>query len=237
MKKRIWELDAFRGICLIGMIGVHLVYDLTVLYKIITWQPPDIFVFVQRWGGLLFLLLSGICVTLGSRSVRRGIIVFIAGLIVSGVTYGMYRFGFSGKSIVIYFGVLHCLGVCMLLWGCFRKLPWWALALFGLAFTALGLYFRTLTVENPWLFPLGLTTQTFVTSDYFPILPNFGYFLLGAVLGKTLYRRKETLLPGVNPKNPILRFLQWMGRQSLWIYLLHQPILNGICMLIMEATK
>lgn len=237
MKKRIWELDAFRGICLIGMIGVHLVYDLTVLYKIITWQPPDIFVFVQRWGGLLFLLLSGICVTLGSRSVRRGIIVFVAGLIVSGVTYGMYRFGFSGKSIVIYFGVLHCLGVCMLLWGCFRKLPWWALALFGLAFTALGLYFRTLTVENPWLFPLGLTTQTFVTSDYFPILPNFGYFLLGAVLGKTLYRRKETLLPGVNPKNPILRFLQWMGRQSLWIYLLHQPILNGICMLIMEATK
>lgn len=237
MKKRIWELDAFRGICLIGMIGVHLVYDLTVLYKIITWQPPDIFVFVQRWGGLLFLLLSGICVTLGSRSVRRGIIVFIAGLIVSGVTYGMYRFGFSGKSIVIYFGALHCLGVCMLLWGCFRKLPWWALALFGLAFTALGLYFRTLTVENPWLFPLGLTTQTFVTSDYFPILPNFGYFLLGAVLGKTLYRRKETLLPGVNPKNPILRFLQWMGRQSLWIYLLHQPILNGICMLIMEATK
>ena len=237
MKKRIWELDAFRGICLIGMIGVHLVYDLTVLYKIVTLQPPDIFVFVQRWGGLLFLLLSGICVTLGSRSVRRGIIVFIAGLIVSGVTYGMYRFGFSGKSIVIYFGVLHCLGVCMLLWGCFRKLPWWALALFGLAFTALGLYFRTLTVENPWLFPLGLTTQTFVTSDYFPILPNFGYFLLGAVLGKTLYRRKETLLPGVNPKNPILRFLQWMGRQSLWIYLLHQPILNGICMLIMEATK
>ena len=237
MKKRIWELDAFRGLCLIGMIGVHLVYDLTVLYKIITWQPPDIFVFVQRWGGLLFLLLSGICVTLGSHSARRGIIVFIAGLIVSAVTYGMYRFGFAGKSIVIYFGVLHCLGVCMLLWSCFRKLPWWALAILGCALAILGLYFRTLTVENPWLFPLGLTTQSFVTSDYFPILPNLGYFLIGAVLGKTLYRRKETLLPGVDPKNPILRFLQWMGRQSLWIYLLHQPILNGICMLITEATK
>ena len=237
MKKRIWELDAFRGLCLIGMIGVHLVYDLTVLYKIITWQPPDIFVFVQRWGGLLFLLLSGICVTLGSHSVRRGIIVFIAGLIVSGVTYGMYRFGFAGKSIVIYFGVLHCLGTCMLLWSCFRKLPWWALAILGLALVALGLYFQTLTVENPWLFPLGLETSNFVSSDYFPILPNFGYFLLGAVLGKTLYRRKETLLPGANPKNPILRFLQWMGRQSLWIYLLHQPVLNGICMLILEATK
>ena len=123
MKQRIWELDAFRGLCLIGMIGVHLVYDLTVLYRLVTWEPPDIFVFVQRWGGLLFLLLSGICVTLGSRSVRRGIIVFAAGLIVSAATYGMYRFGFADKSILIYFGVLHCLGVCMLLWGCFRKLP------------------------------------------------------------------------------------------------------------------
>lgn len=237
MKKRIWELDAFRGLCLLGMIGVHLVYDLTVLYKLITWQPPDIFVFVQRWGGLLFLLLSGICVTLGSHSARRGIIVFAAGLVVSAVTYGMYRFGFAGKSIVIYFGVLHCLGVCMLLWVCFRKLPWWALAILGLALVALGLYFQTLTVENPWLFPLGLETSSFASSDYFPVLPNFGYFLLGAVLGKTLYRRKETLFPGANPQNPILRFLRWMGRHSLWIYLLHQPILNGICMLILEATK
>ena len=237
MKQRIWELDAFRGLCLIGMIGVHLVYDLTVLYRLVTWEPPDIFVFVQRWGGLLFLLLSGICVTLGSRSVRRGIIVFAAGLIVSAATYGMYRFGFADKSILIYFGVLHCLGVCMLLWGCFRKLRWWALAILGCGLAALGHYFLTLTVENPWLFPLGLETKNFVTSDYFPILPNLGYFLIGAALGKTLYRRKETLLPQVNPRNPIVRVLQWMGRHSLWIYLLHQPILNGICMLIMEATK
>lgn len=237
MKKRIWELDAFRGLCLIGMIGVHLVYDLTVLYKLITWQPPDIFVFVQRWGGVLFLLLSGICVTLGSHSVRRGIIVFLAGCIVSAVTYGMYHFGFAAKSILIYFGVLHCLGACMLLWSIFRKLPWWALVICGIALTALGMYFQPMTVENPWLFPLGLKTATFASSDYFPILPNLGYFLLGAALGKTLYRRKETLLPKVNPRFFLLRFLQWMGRQSLWIYLLHQPILAGICMLIMEASK
>ena len=115
MKNRIWELDAFRGICLIGMVIVHFVYDLTELYGILSWNPPEGFVFVQQWGGVLFLLLSGICVTLGSRSVRRGLIVFASGMIVSAVTYGMYHFGFTGKSILIYFGVLHCLGVCMLL--------------------------------------------------------------------------------------------------------------------------
>lgn len=233
MKQRIWELDAFRGICLIGMVIIHFVYDLTVLYGFIQWEAPAGFVFVQQWGGVLFLLLSGICVTLGSRSVRRGLIVFAAGLIVSAVTYGMYRFGFSGKSIIIYFGVLHCLGVCMLLWVCFKKLPWWALAILGCIFVGIGMYFRELTVETPWLFPLGLTTGDFASSDYFPLLPFLGFFLLGTVLGRTVYSKKQTLLPRVNSKNFLLRFLQWCGRQSLWIYLLHQPVLSGICTLIL----
>ncbi len=232
MKKRIWELDAFRGICLIGMVAVHFVYDLTVLYQLITWEPPAAFTFVQKWGGLLFLLLSGICVTLGSRSLRRGLIVLAAGLVISAVTWGMYHFDFAAKSIIIYFGVLHCLGLCMILWVIFRKCPWWLLAVLGIAIAALGLYFDTITVENPWLFPLGLATKEFSSSDYFPLFPNLGYFLLGAALGKTLYRKKESLLPKINQRNPILRLLQWMGRQSLWIYLLHQPILSGICMLI-----
>jgi uncharacterized membrane protein len=80
--------------------------------------------------------------------------------------------------------------------------------------------------------PLGLYWKGFASSDYFPILPNLGYFLVGAAIGKTLYRKKETLLPMVNPRNPILRCLQFFGRHSLWIYLLHQPILSGICMLL-----
>lgn len=236
MKKRIWELDAFRGLCLIGMVIVHFVYDLTVLYRLVSWEVPETFLFVQRWGGVLFLLLSGICVTLGSRSVRRGLIVLAAGLVVSAVTYGMYRFGY-GKSIIIYFGVLHCLGTCMLLWPCFRKLPWWLLAAVGCCTVGVGMYFLELTVDSPWLFPLGLTTPYFASSDYFPILPYLGFFLLGAALGKTLYRNKQTLLPKINHQNPILGFLQWCGRQSLLIYLLHQPVLNGICMLIGMAKS
>ncbi len=232
MKKRIWELDAFRGICLLGVIFVHFVYDLTVLYRLITWEPPAVFIFVQQWGGVLFLLLSGICVTLGSRFVRRGLVVLAAGLLISAVTYGMYALHFADKSILIYFGVLHCLGACMLLWVCFRRLPWWALAILGCGIAALGLYFQTVRVANPWLFPLGLTTENFLSADYFPLFPNLGFFLLGAALGKTLYRGQKSLFPQVNAQNPILRFLQWLGRQSLWVYLLHQPILNGICMLL-----
>ena len=38
MKKRIWELDAFRGICILGVVFVHFVYDLVELYRIVDWE-------------------------------------------------------------------------------------------------------------------------------------------------------------------------------------------------------
>ena len=237
MKKRIWELDAFRGLCIIGVVLVHLIYDLVDLYEIVKWDYPGWFAFIKDWGGILFLLLSGVCVTLGSRSLRRGGIVLLCGVICTAVTYAMHRMGF-GKSIIIYFGVLHCLGICMLLWPTYKNMPWWALLVHGLVLAALGLYLehlltgRALSTTEPWLMPFGLYWQGFASSDYFPILPNLGYFLIGAAIGKTLYRNKESLLPMINERSPILRCLQFCGRHSLWIYLLHQPILSGICMLL-----
>ena len=233
MKKRIWELDALRGLCILGMVVVHVVYDLVELYGLIEWEYPPLFTFVQSWGGVLFLLISGICVTLGSRCIRRGLLVFACGLVVSGVTYGMYHFGFAGKSLIIYFGVLHCLGACMLLWPVFRRLPHWALAVLGAVLVAVGLYLRTLSgAAFPWLMPLGLPWKGFASSDYFPLLPYFGFFLIGSALGKSAYRSKESLLPKVSTKNPIIRFFLLCGKHSLWIYLLHQPILSGIFYLI-----
>lgn len=233
MKKRIWELDAFRGICVLGMLIVHFVYDLTELYRLVSWQPGDTFTWVQRWGGVLFLLLSGICVTLGRRSIRRGLIVFGCGLVCTAVTVGMYRLGLSGNGIQIYFGVLHCLGMCMILWPVFRRLPWWVLLPLGLGIIMTGLWvFEPMRVSYPWLLPLGIQPQGLITSDYFPLFPNLGFFLLGSALGKTLYRRQQSLLPRVNDRNFLLRFLQLCGRQSLWIYLLHQPVFSGLFALL-----
>ena len=228
MKKRIWELDALRGLCILGMVIVHFVYDLVELYALVPMAYPEWFAFVKDWGGVLFLLLSGTCATLGSGHTRRGLLVFACGMVCTAVTLGMYLLGFSGKEIIIYFGVLHCLGVCMLLWGGFRKLPTWALGVLGAALTAAGLWLRTRYVSFPWLIVLGFAPDWFASSDYFPLLPNLGFFLLGAVLGKTVYRQKTTRLPKVNAESPALRFLTLCGRHSLGIYLLHQPILAGI---------
>ncbi len=233
MKNRIWELDAFRGICIIGVVAVHFVYDLTVLFRLIAVEMPLWFQFVQKWGGVLFLLLSGICATLGKRSVRRGLTVFAGGVIISLVTYGMYKLNFADVSILIYFGVLHCLGTCMILWPLFKKLPWWALLAIGAVFVAFGFYLDTLPgPDHGWFIPFGVLQKDMATSDYFPLFPNLGFFLLGGAVGKTLYRNKETLFPKVSPKNILVRFFTFCGRQSLWIYLLHQPVLSGICMLL-----
>ena len=228
MKKRIWELDALRGVCILGMVIVHFVYDLVELYALVPMAYPAWFAFIKDWGGVLFLLLSGTCATLGSRSTRRGLVVFACGMVCTLVTLGMYLLGFAGKEIIIYFGVLHCLGVCMLLWGSFKKLPTGGLAALGVVLTAAGLWLRGRLFSFPWLTALGFVPEGFVSSDYFPLLPNLGFFLLGAVLGRTVYREKTTLLPKVNEKNPAVRFFTLCGRHSLAIYLLHQPVLAGI---------
>ncbi len=232
MKKRIWELDAFRGLCILGMVIVHFVYDIAVMYRIVDWVLPDWFTFIQIWGNVFFILLSGLCVTLGRHHVKRGLVVIGGGMLCTLASFVMYKLGFD-KSILIYFGVLHCLGVCMLLWALFQKLPTWALGLLGILFTAAGLYLKDVClVDFPWLMPLGFTYPGFISSDYFPLLPNLGYFLLGAVLGRTLYKNKESKFPHVSPKNPIVATLLFFGKHSLIIYLLHQPILSGLCMLL-----
>ena len=226
-KPRIWELDALRGVCILCVIVVHFLFDLS-FFGGLDLTLPAWYVFIQEYGGAIFVVLSGVCVTLGSKSVRRGLIVFACGMLITAVTYGMYRLGMSGADVVVKFGVLHLLGVCMLVYPAFKKLPPAALALLGLAIAITGYAIRGVVVPQHWLFPLGLTYEGFTSSDCFPLFPQLGYFLIGAAIGKTAYREKRTFLPGAFQQTPVARFFCWCGRQSLFIYLLHQPIVYGL---------
>lgn len=238
-KNRIWELDALRGICILGMIVVHFVFDLNE-FAGLGLTMPGWFNFCQRYGHILFILISGICVTLASRSFRRGVIVFCAGLLVTGVTLFMVCVLKFNRSLSIFFGILHLLGLCMILFPLFKRLPVWALAVLGAVFLALGVWLTALEpvrMDFPsalglLLGALGIRTTGFYSGDYFPVFPNLGWFLLGAVLGRTAYRRRESLLPKVNADFFLLRFFRFCGRHSLWIYLLHQPVLAGLTMLL-----
>ncbi len=235
-KQRICELDALRGLFLLCMIVIHFVFDLNEFAEL-SIQPPGWFNFLQKYGHILFILISGICATLASRSFRRGVIVFCAGLLITGVTLFM-EFGLHFRGLTIYFGILHLLGVCMMVFPLFKRLPVWSLAVLGAAFIAIGAWLalrQPVDVSFPsaggiLLGAVGVRPAGFYSSDYFPIFPNLGWFLLGAVIGRTAYRQKTTLLPRMNEEFCILRFLRFCGRHSLWIYLLHQPILAGLTM-------
>ena len=231
-RERIWELDAFRGFCILAMVLIHFVYDLTGLYQVIEWEQPRWFFLLQHWGGLLFLVLSGVCVTLGRHHVRRGLVVLFCGFLCTAVTYIMYKLNLASRAIIIWFGALHCLGCCMLLWYFFKKLPNWALGICSAILIAVGIWLRTRLFDFHWLMPLGFLYPGFASSDYFPLLLNLGVFLAGAILGRKFYSAKKTLLPGISGKNPAIRFLSACGKHSLWIYLLHQPILAGISALL-----
>ena len=233
MKKRIWELDAARGLCILGMVLVHLLYDLQHLFA---WLPPGanpVFSFVMEWGGVLFFLISGICATMGSHPVRRGAIVFGCGVVVSAVTFGMVALDMAHPSMAIRFGVLQSLGACMLLWPVFRRLPVSVTGIVGAVIVAAGLYVQNQSFDfAQWLYPIGLRTAAFSSGDYFPLMPFLGFFLLGTVLGKTVYQKKTTLFPNARPDQGIILFLVQTGRWSLPVYLLHQPVLTGILMLV-----
>lgn len=217
-QNRIWELDAARGFCILGMVIIHFVYDLTELYPVLTLNHPAFFLFWKDRGGIAFFLISGICVTLGHHHLRRGAIVFGCGVLVSAATVLV-------GAMPIRFGVLQCLGLCMIGWDVFHRISTKALCAFGIAFAAVGLLFSQISVSAPYLYPLGLTAPGFESADFFPLLPYFGYFLLGAACGRALYPHRRSLFPHVKYSNPFLRFFCLCGRHSLLIYLIHQPVL------------
>ena len=228
---RIWELDALRGIMILGVVFIHLCFDLDYFLGIDLVKNPLIQLIMDRCG-MSFVVLSGLCATIGRRSFRRGLQVFGCGMIITAVTGGMYLLGMADRFIVIYFGVLHLLGACMMLWPLLRKLPEWVWPVLGAALVLLGRWFRTFTVPVNWLVPLGLVGPHFSSSDYFPLLPGLGWFLLGAVLGRLLYRKKQSLLPKFPAECLPVRALRWCGENSLWIYLIHQPVLYGLVSLL-----
>lgn len=229
-QKRIWEIDAIRGFLILCVIVSHTLFfgaNILGLFRI-----PPLIGYVMQYGGALFVLLSGLSCTLGTRSFRRGLIVFAAGMILTAGSYIGVLLGWLGEDMVVRFGVLHLLGFAMMLAPILKKLPNWTLLILGLALTAVGYWLdgQPPLVKTPLLFPLGLRYPGFSSGDYFPIAPHLGWFCLGIVLGRVLYPAKRSLLPGPWESRLPVRFFCWCGRNSLYIFVLHLPLVGGIMM-------
>jgi uncharacterized membrane protein len=71
-----------------------------------------------------------------------------------------------------------------------------------------------------------LKPAVFVTVDYFPLLPWLGVVSLGLFAGKILYTdyKRRYYLPDLS-QSLLTRTFGFLGRHSLLIYLIHQPII------------
>ena len=229
-------LDELRGLDLISMMLFHVCWDLVFLFDVnMRWYAGTPGRLWQQSICWVFILLSGFCVPLGRHTLRRGTVVFGAGAV---VTLATLVFMPEGRVI---FGVLTFLGTAMLLTGVLepvlkKVMPAVGLAvsavLFALTYHAadhyLGIGALRLALPeslyaNYFTAYLGFYPCWFYSTDYFPLVPWLflfwcGYFLHG-VVGRT---RMEPLRRSVCP------VLGWMGRHSLLLYLLHQPVIYGV---------
>lgn len=243
-QNRIYMLDEIRGFAILCMIVHHAFLDVgdvlemqwgyDVFNALCTVQP--IF-----WG--IFIIISGICSRLSRNALKRGVFVLGAGLVITLFTAViMPLFGFEGSEI--YFGILHCLGTCMIITGLLMPLInkinyklGAAVSLILFLFTY-GINGRTLCFglihlpdslyQSKLLSPLGFLADSFKSADYFSVLPWIFMFLFGAFVGELA---KENKFPRAMYKRHS-KFLCFVGRNSLWVYLLHQPVIYAVMIVI-----
>jgi len=228
---RIELLDAWRTLAIVCMVIYHFLYDLA-LFGRMRWETfysPGLNA-LQLFICCSFILLAGISSRFSRSNLRRGALTLLCGFLVMG--------GAALAGAPILFGILQLLGVSMLIYGLagryLERLPALPAAAVCLAlFFASRLWTQNTLVTVRWLFPLGFLYKGFYSADYFPLLPWLFLFLLGAFLGGIL--KKNASLPWLQTSVPA--FLSWPGRHSLWIYMLHQPILYGICMLVFRVLQ
>lgn len=233
---RLWEIDTVRGIAVVLMIFYHFVFDLAYfhVYSGEMYRGPwQIF---ARSIGTTFIVVMGISLTLRYHQLTpklergqlfrtylvRGATLIGWGMVVTIVTYVLLGRGF------VLFGILHLLGLSTILAFPFLRSRWASLV-GGLLVVGAGFYVNRLVSAEPWLIWLGVQELGRFMVDWYPILPWFGFALLGVFLGFSLWPggRRRFGLPDLSQVAPV-RGLTFLGRHSLLIYLIHQPILLGI---------
>ncbi len=236
LNKRFWEVDSLRGLAIVMMVVFHFIFDLN-YFGIYSFDIHSGFLWwFARITASMFILLVGVSLsisyartTLLNRNIterdlflkylKRGLKIFSYGLLITAATYIFIGDGF------IVFGILHFIGIAIILEYVFIKRKYINLFL-GLVFIAAGIFLMNFRFNFYGLLWLGFTPNNFYTVDYFPLLPWLGVVSFGIFLGNTLYKKyvRQFKLPDLS-SNLIVKISSFLGKHSLLIYLIHQPII------------
>jgi len=236
-RPRLWEIDVLRGLAVAAMIFFHFMWDLSFL------RLSDVPIYSDGWQalargiGTTFMFVMGLSLTLDAarlannprdllkRHLRRGLIILACGL---AVTLGTLLFV---NQSYVRFGILHLAGTSILLAYPFNRAKPWVSLIAGAVIIALGSVVGFINTTTELLVPLGIYPKSIDMVDYYPLVPWFGVVLLGIAAGKWLYPKATRVfsLPDLG-NNPIAKALRFLGRNSLAVYLIHQPMLIGLLM-------
>lgn len=236
------EIDFFRGMAILMMIIFHTSFDLN-LFKI-TQLPifTNPFWLVYRESGVfMFLSISGFCLYLEHRSkirwkrfwIRFGKLI-LAGSLITFATH------YYDPPRTIWLGILQFFALASL-FGLFFLRYYRLNLILGVLIIALGFIGNANEAQNFMGFAftwLGFGTMHLHTLEIFPMIPFFGYFLVGMFMGRYFLEdeNREYLIVNLSPQNSSVKFVSFFGKYSLIIYLIHQPIILGIISLLTHKS-
>jgi uncharacterized membrane protein len=230
-RMRLWEIDCARGVAILMMIVYHTVFDLA-FFSVYPVQATTGF-----WRSFafctasLFLLIAGVSLVvsraraaaflqgfaLTKKFLMRGTGIFALGLLVTFATW-LYL-----PDQFVVFGILHLIGVSVAVTPLFVQFGRVNIAL-GTLFLVAGPYVAALS-GPAFLLPLGIMPPGFASVDYTPLVPWLGMVLIGMGAGEILYAGGERRF-ALRPLPDALAVpLSFLGRHSLVIYLVHQPVI------------
>jgi uncharacterized membrane protein len=222
---RLGGVDALRGGAICLMIVYHFAFDLR-FYRVIAADfENDPF-----WLGLRAIIVSGFMALVGISLVladraggapahfwRRIGLIGACALAVSAASWAVFPRSF------IYFGILHSIAVASVLAWPFARRPGVAFGI-GCGVIAAGLAWSHPAFDARYLSWIGFVTAKPVTEDYVPLAPWAGVVFVGIALGNRLADRGFGALV---PLATAPGWLRWLGRHSLAVYMVHQPLLLG----------
>lgn len=244
--KRVALLDELRGLFILLMVFYHGCYNLAEIFRL---DMPFFYSLPMQFLQLLiagdFIFISGAVSRYSRSNLKRGLQIFGCGMVLTVVTAVVL------PSQIVLFGVLHLLGFSMVFFALAQKAldklhPTVGLLLCTVIF--LGTYFVARGVigfppfamplpqalyTTKFLFWLGFPGPGFYSSDYFAVFPWLFFFLAGSYCG-------VFLKAGRFPEwvyRPHVSWLSKVGRHTLVIYMLHQPILYGVMTLLFHFVQ